>query len=205
MKRATLSPLILAALAVLATAACIGGRASPGAQHHVLSPVIEAPLAGTANPGTLRVVGVGPVSLPTYLDRPQMVMRPSPDHIEVDEFDQWGEPLRDGITRVVAVNLARLLPESLIVAFPWRSTEKIQYQIILEVVQMDGPAAGNVALDVRWRALDPSGRQVAVRVLRLSEPAGPGADATAAAMSRALGTLSRDIARELRTTGGWLP
>ena len=69
-----------------------------------------------------------------------------------------------------------------------------------------GPAAGNVALDVRWRALDPSGGQVAAaRVLRLSEPAGPGADATAAAVSRALGTLSRDIARELRTTEGWLP
>jgi uncharacterized lipoprotein YmbA len=80
-----------------------------------------------------------------------------------------------------------------------------QRGILLEVVEMDGPAGGNVALNVRWRALDPSGRQVAVRVLRLSEPAGPGADATAAAMSRALGTLSRDIARKLRTTEGWLP
>lgn len=205
MRRATLGPSILAALAVLATAACIGGRASPGTHHHILSPVIEMPSAGSANPGALRVVGVGPASLPAYLDRPQMVMRPAPDQIEISEFDQWGEPLRDGITRVVAVNLVRLLPESLIVTFPWRSTEKIRYQVILEVVQMDGPAGGNVALDVRWRALDPSGGQVAVRVLHLSEPAGPSADATAAAMSRALGTLSRDIARELRTTDGWLP
>ena len=70
---------------------------------------------------------------------------------------------------------------------------------------MDGPAGGNVALDVRWRALDPSGGQVAVRVLCLSEPAGPGAGATAAAMSRALGTLSRDIAQQLRMREGWLP
>jgi hypothetical protein len=196
--------LILAALAVLATAACIGGRASPGTQHHVLSPAIEAPSAGVAGLETLRVIGVGPISVPAYLDRPQMVMRPAPDQIEVNEFDQWGEPLRDGITRVVSVNLARLLPESLVVTFPWRSVEKIRYQVILEVVQMDGPAGGNVALDARWRVLDPSGRQVAARVVRLTEPAGPGADATAAAMSRALGTLSRDIARELKATEGWL-
>jgi uncharacterized protein len=205
MTRATLSPLIVAALAVLATAGCIVGRASPGTHHYVLTPVIEVPPDGTANPGTLRVVGVGPVSLPAYLDRPQMVMRPAPDQIEISEFDQWGEPLRDGISRVVAVNLARLLPESLIVTFPWRSTDKIRYQLVLEVVRMDGPAGGNVALDVRWRIIDPSGREVAVRVLRLSEPAGPGAGTTAVAMSRALGTLSRDIAQQLRETEGWLP
>jgi uncharacterized lipoprotein YmbA len=198
MRRATLIPLILAALAALATAACIGGRASPGTQHHVLSPVIETPPAATANAETLRVVGVGPVSLPAYLDRPQMVMRPTPDRIEISEFDQWGEPLRDGVTRVVAVNLARLLPESLVVTFPWRSTEKIRYQVILEVVQMDGPAGGNVALDARWRVLDRSGSEVAARVSRLSEPAGTGT--TAAAMSRALGVLSHDIARELKAT-----
>ncbi len=205
MRRATLGPSILAALAVLATGACIGGRASPGTQHHILSPVIEMPSAGTANPGALRVVGIGPVSLPAYLDRPQMVMRPAPDQIEISEFDQWGEPLRDGITRVVAINLARLLPESLVVTFPWRRTEEIRHQVILEVVQMDGPAGGNVALDARWRVLDASGREVAVRALRLSEPTGPGAGTTASAMSRALGTLSRDIARELRATAGWLP
>lgn len=207
MRIVTPSAWVLAALAALATAACIGGRASPGTQHHVLSPVIEVPSAGTANAETLRVVGVGPVSLPAYLDRPQMVMRPTPDRIEISEFDQWGEPLRDGVTRVVAVNLARLLPESLVVTFPWRSTEKIRYQVILEVVQMDGPAGpagGNVALDARWRVIDPLGREVAVRVLRLSEPAGPDAGATASAMSRTLGTLSRDIARELRATEGWL-
>jgi len=62
-----------------------------------------------------------------------------------------------------------------------------------------------VALDARWRVLDPSGRQIAVGVLRLNEPAGPGAGATAAAMSRALGRLSRDIARVLPTTEGGLP
>jgi uncharacterized protein len=200
----TPSAWVLAAVAVLGTAACIGGRASPATQHYVLSPVIDAPSGGTASPAAPLVVGVGPVTLPAYLDRPQMVLRPAPDRIEITEFEQWGEPLRNGVTRVVAVNLARLLPESRVVAFPWRSTEKIRYQVILEVVQMDGPAGGNVALEVRWRALDPSGGQAAVRVLRLSEPAGPGADATAAAMSRALGVLSHDIARELKATEGGL-
>jgi uncharacterized lipoprotein YmbA len=194
----TPSAWVLAAVAVLGTAACIGGRASPATQHYVLSPVIEAPSGGTASPAAPLVVGVGPVNLPAYLDRPQMVIRRAPDLIEIREFDQWGEPLRDGITRVVAVNLARLLPESRVVTFPWRSTENIRYQVVLDIGQMDGPAGGSVALDARWRLLDRSGSEVAARVSRLSEPAGTGT--TAAAMSRALGVLSHDIARELKAT-----
>jgi uncharacterized lipoprotein YmbA len=186
-------------LAALASAACIGGRASPATQHHVLSPVIDPPSVETASSTTaMRVIGVGPVSVPAYLDRPQVVMRATPDTIAVMEFEQWGEPLRDGVTRVLAVNLARLLPGSTVVVFPWRSTEKIQWQVIVEIAQMDGPAGGSIALDARWRVLDRSGSEVAARVSRLTEPAG---DRTAAAaVSRALGALSREIARELRGT-----
>ena len=142
MKRVALSPLVVAAIAVVGTAACIGGRASPSTQHYVLSPVIEAPSGGPAGPAAMRVVGVGPVSLPAYLDRPQVVMRPAPDRLDIREFAQWAEPLRDAVTRVVAVNLARLLPDSHVVTFPWRSTEKIRYQVILDIGQMDGPAGG---------------------------------------------------------------
>jgi hypothetical protein len=68
---------------------------------------------------------------------------------------------------------------------------------------MDGPAGGSVALDARWRVLDRSGSEIAARVSRLSEPAGSGT--TAAAMSRALGALSHDIARDLRATARGLP
>jgi uncharacterized lipoprotein YmbA len=192
---ATLRPLILAAVSALGTAACIGGRASPDTQHYVLNPVIQVPSGRPMSPGVALVVSVGPVSLPAYLDRPQVAMRPAPDRLDVREFAQWGEPLRDAVTRVVAVNLGRLLPDSRVVTFPWRSAEKIRYQVTLDIEQMDGPAGGTVALDARWRILDRSGSEVAERVSRLSEPAGSGT--TAAAMSRALGALSRDIAREL--------
>jgi uncharacterized lipoprotein YmbA len=91
------------------------------------------------------------------------------------------------------------LPDSLVVVFPWRSTEKIQYQVVVDVAQMDGPAGGSITLDARWRVLDPSGSDVAARVSRVTEPAGTGT--AAAAVSRALGALSREIARELVGTG----
>jgi len=149
------------------------------------------------------VVGVGPVSLPAYLDRPQLVIRSAPDRIDVTEFAQWGEPLHGAVMRVVTINLARLLPNSRIVTFPWRNTQAVRYQVVLDIGQMDGPADGSIALDARWRVLDRSGRELAVRVSRLREPGTAGT--TAAAMSRALGALSRDIAREIEATEGGRP
>lgn len=205
MRTAIPSAFVLAIVAMLGTAGCIriGGRASPATQHYVLSPVVEAPSNEAGRPAAPLVIGVGPVTLPAYLDRPQMVIRPAPDRIEITEFAQWGEPLRNGVARVVAVNLARLLPESRVITFPWRSTEEIAYQVVLDIAQMDGPARGSIALDARWRVLDRSGSQVAAHVSRLSEPAGAGT--TAAAMSRVLGALSHDIARQLSATARRLP
>lgn len=194
---------IVAAVSVLGTVACIGTRTSPATRHYVLNPVIVAPSSGNPGPAGPLVVGVGPVNLPAYLDRPQLVTRRTPDAIEIEEFDQWGEPLRDGITRVVAVNLARLLPGGRVVSFPWRGTEEIRYQVILDIVQMDGPAGGSVALEARWRVLDAAGREAAARVSRLSEEAGDGSTATA--ISRALGALSYEIARELKGAATALP
>jgi uncharacterized protein len=192
--------LALAAVAALGTVSCIsiGPRDSPATRHYVLSPVVETPPGGTGSPTAPLVVGVGPVTLPAYLDRPQMVVRRAPDLIEIVEFEQWGEPLRDGVTRVLAVNLAHLLPDSVVVVFPWRSMETVRCQVVVDIVQMDGPAGGILALDARWRVLDRSGSEVAARISQLREPAGAGG--TAAAVSRALGALSRDIAREVNAT-----
>jgi uncharacterized lipoprotein YmbA len=194
----------LATLAMLATAACLGVRPSPDTRHHVLHPVIEAPAGGNPSADVLNRVGVGPTSVPAYLDRPQLVVRTAPDRIEISEFAQWGEPLREGVARVVAVNLSRLLPESLVVTFPWRGADTVEYQVLLDVTQLDGAPGDGVVLDARWRVLDASRRELALGTLRAHEPAeGPGPGALPPAMSRALGTLSRAIAEDLRALGGW--
>jgi uncharacterized lipoprotein YmbA len=139
------------------------------------------------------------VSLAGYLDRPQIVTRPAADKIDLSEFDQWGEPLRDGISRVLAEDLSRQLPSAKISIFPWRGLEAVRYQLIVDVTRFDGPAAGETALEARWRVLDAaSGKEVAAKTSRLAEPTGgPGYTMTVSSMSRALGALSRDIAQTL--------
>src|SRR5262249_61315866 len=90
--------------------------------------------------------GVGPVSLASYLDRPQIVTRPAADKIDLAEFDQWGEPLRDGVSRVLAEDLARQMPSAKISVFPWRGVEQIRYQVVVNVTRLDGPSGGDLTL-----------------------------------------------------------
>src|SRR5262249_60937078 len=94
------------------------------------------------------------VSLAGYLDRPQIVTRPAADKIDLGEFDQWGEPLRDGITRVLAEDLARQLPGAKISTFPWRGPEAVRYQVLVDVTRFDGPAGGGPAPQAQRRAVD---------------------------------------------------
>ena len=65
-------------------------------------------------------IGVGPVKVADYLDRPQIVTRVTPNEVKIAEFDQWAEPLGQNISRVLADNLSALLCTKVVVVFPWR-------------------------------------------------------------------------------------
>src|SRR6266478_6682031 len=188
----TRRPLIaLALVSAMLAAGCLGGNAPT--RFYVL-----APGEMTAVTAPALSIGLGPIGLAGYLDRPQIVTRPAADKIDIGEFDQWGEPLRDGISRVLAEDLARQMPSARISVFPWRGLEQILYQVVVDVTRFDGTAGGDLALEARWRILDAAGKEIAVKTTRLTEPTGsPGYSATVSAMSRALARLSRDIAQAL--------
>ena len=63
---------------------------------------------------------VGPVTLPGYLDRPQIVTRKGRDEIEPAEFDLWPEPLKSSVSRTLGENLATLLRTDRVAIFPSR-------------------------------------------------------------------------------------
>ena len=88
----------------------------------------------------MKVVGLGPVTLPDYLDRPQIVFRVSENRLVAADFHRWAEPLTGNVMRVLAENLAAQLPPARILAYPWQKSEAPSYQVRVEVVRFDaGP------------------------------------------------------------------
>jgi uncharacterized lipoprotein YmbA len=182
---------ILAGL-VLALAAC--GSQAPRFKYYVLTPlsgsVAAAPEARAVS------VGVGPVRLPGYLDRPQIVTRRGSDEIDLGDLDRWGEALADGVPRAIAGSIGALLPSARIALFPWAGT--VQYQVMIDVNRFDGALGGEVVLDARWRIVGPDRKDVVDRRFAAREPVGAATYAAqVAAMSRALEALSREIAGAL--------
>ena len=178
---------------------CLGGASAP-ARFYTLGP-LAAPQT-EANPvaaGRGPAIGVGPVTLPGYLDRRQIVTRRGPDEIELAEFDLWSEPLKDGTARVLGENLATLLRTDRVALFPWRGSQPMQYQVAVDVARFEGAVGGDVTLEARWRILGRDGKELTLRRSTFTEAVGaPGYGALVAAMSRALGALSRDIATTIR-------
>jgi len=178
---------------------CLGGTSAPTRFYTLVPmagpPTEAAPLSGERGPA----VGVGPVTLPGYLDRREIVTRRGREEIELGEFDHWSEQLKDGAARVLGENLAILLHTDRVALLSWRGTRPVQYQVAVEVARFEGAAGADVTLEARWRILGGDGKELALRRSTVTEVAGaPGYGALVAAMSRALGALSREIATAIR-------
>ena len=203
-----LAQLFPAALIVLLLVGC----GSKSTRLYVLTADAERPVAIT--PQGIPI-GVGPVTLPKYLDRPQVVSRAAANSLNQADLDQWGGDLSDNITRVLATNLANLLKTDRVSLYPWQEHVPIDYQITLDVAKFEQEPDGNTTLDAFWRLVNPSNGKVVVMrrsVYRVNgvpiaatdsgETAARSYDSVAAAMSRDLETLSRDIAGEIKGRRG---
>ena len=147
-------------------------------------------------------IGVGPVTVADYLDRPQIVTRVTPNEVKLAEFDQWAEPLGQNISRVLANNLSTLLCTKTVVVFPWRGAVPVDYQIEVEILRLDGNLGGNATLEAQWMAFGPREMKklLASKKLGFTEPArGHDYQALVLAQSRNLEALSRDIAEAIKT------
>jgi len=141
------------------------------------------------------VIGVGPITLPKYLDRPQIVTRASRHQLALGEFDRWAEPLQDNISRVLAENLGRLIPTDHILLHPWTRSVTLDYQVSMEVLQFDGWVGGESRLLALWSILDGAELPLLSQRASLNTPVGGREyEAMVVAMNQLLEWLSRDLA-----------
>lgn len=174
---------------VLALTGCAG---SESVRYYVLSATPAGPVGAAVRDIP---VGVGPVEFPEYLDRPQIMTRTSQNELSMADFDRWAESLKDNTIRVLAENLATLLPSQRVVTYPWKRATPVDYQVTVQVSRFDRLEQGESVLAVRWRVLDGDGGELLSRTSTYREtPSGPDYPATVAAMNRNLEAFSRDVA-----------
>jgi uncharacterized protein len=195
--RSFLRQLALVTLGVLPIG--LGACASTPSRFYLLNPLPASESIPAPGAAQGPVIGVGPVTLPKYLDRSQIVTRTSGQQLALGEFDRWAEPLSDNVTRVLAVNLARLVPTDHLRLNPWPRSVALDYQVQVEVWQFEGWFGGESTLLALWSLLDEAERPLLTQRAALQIPVGGrDYDAMVQALNQLLGTLSRDIAAAIQ-------
>lgn len=167
---------------------------SPPVAFYTLQPL---PREGTPAPRSGIALEVGPVRLPELLQRPQMLVAQGGGALALSETLRWGNPLDQDMRRVLVDDLGWLLGSDAVVPSPNGERVAAAYRLDLEVLSC---AAGPSGLDLEavWMLTRPgTARALLVRRSALREPLGSGPDALAAAHSRILAALGREIAAEL--------
>lgn len=148
------------------------------------------------------LISVGPVTLPEYLDRSQIVTRSSDMKLDLADNHRWAEPLEENFTRVLAENLYGLVGTGKIVIFPAREYAPIKYRITVDVTRFDMSDQGEVLLIANWSVYDGNNKGLLKsqrKQYRLDIGSAAGYFEIVSAMSRTVNLLSRDISNTLNS------
>ena len=181
---------------------CLGRSQSP--RFYTLSPLTEnKAMAKSDTPARDTRIGIGPIKLADYLDQSKLVTRTGDNRLVKAEFDLWAGALKDNLTNVLAENIGLLVPTERIYIYPWRLSEPMDYQVILDVVRFDGDLGKDAWLVARWSIVGGKDKEL-LEVGRSSirEPVSkPDYDALVTAQSRALAKLSHEIVEAIHAAG----
>ena len=129
---------------------CIGGTSKPS-KFYLLRSMDDSQksLPPAGNKDSVSVL-VGPISLPAYLDRTQMVTVAGTHQLTLHEFNRWSESLRDSFYRVLQEDLSTLLGTPDVYRYDQSETSAADYQVVIYVTRFDAVSEGDAVLRAFW-------------------------------------------------------
>lgn len=190
--------LVFAALFLLSGLVGCAGH-SPETSFYQLVPLSElGQEVGQVESNNISV-GVGPITIPDYLNRPQIITRKNDSQLMVEEFHRWASPLNREIAAVIVDNLTFLIGSQRVVTFPWDQYARPDYRVIYDIHRFDSVLGEKSILTVRWTVFDTAAKKMNKVYRNTYEK--PLADATYQTLvqvqSELLAEMSRDIAAEV--------
>jgi hypothetical protein len=177
----------------------LAGCSSPENKYFTLSATDAAgPAKGQAVLG--RTIAVDDVSIPAYLDRPQIVVEQDPTRADIREYERWVEPLDGMIRRVLAADLSARLGAGRVLDKPAKDSALVS--VTIEAFGQEGDRA---VLRGQWtvKSQQKDAPVAAPHGFIRDEPLGKAETPDmVAAMSRLVGALGDEIAGSV-VTPGW--
>jgi uncharacterized lipoprotein YmbA len=146
-------------------------------------------------------IGVGPISLVDPINSPQLVTRNRQGNLAPAEFHRWSGSLADNFSAVLADEIAGLLGNKEVFAYPWISGLHPVYQIKINLRQFEGELNHEAVLKADWLLIDKTGKRIGrVKRTALTEPVqGKSHTDLVTALERNMAKLAVEIADLLRS------
>ncbi|MGA2774998.1 MAG: PqiC family protein [Candidatus Omnitrophota bacterium] len=133
---------------------CVSVPSSPAPRFYMLKALDRSEVSNESNLSPDVIIAVGPVKIPEYQNRPQIVTQDRNKMLEFAQFDRWGEPLDQALGRLILENLSLMLPGATLGRFPYNYVIPVKYQIIAEVIKLESDLNGDVSFTVQWSVID---------------------------------------------------
>ncbi|MFV2057865.1 MAG: membrane integrity-associated transporter subunit PqiC [Thiohalomonadales bacterium] len=128
---------------------CIGGVSSP-TQFYSLDSDYYIKGLTEQKPANRISIGLGPISLPDSLNRPQIVTREYKYKINIAEFNRWAGDLKDNMKKLLLGNLMQGLQTNQVSQYPWPNHATPDYQLRIDILDFVGFLGEKVEFKGTW-------------------------------------------------------
>ncbi len=149
-----------------------------------------------------KTIIIGPVEIPAYLDRQEIVRRKGSNKVHVLKLNRWAEPLPNGMERVLAQNIFTIsggkilcYPFSMIVP---EEEKNFDLRVMLNVYQFEGTDDGKCRLDTEYFLTLPNNKDIFhKRIILTATMQGDSIPDVIRCQNRLLDRLSYTVAQKL--------
>jgi len=190
--------IVVLGLSMALLSACFG--TSPQSRFYSLNSLSSpepTPRATSVSNGA--IIAVGPVVIPDYLDRPEIMTSTGQNEMQVNEYRRWAETLDSNLSRTIVENLSELLPAEHYTVIPSllaiQTKVPVKYRVMVDVTRFDAAPGGTVILEADWSVYGMDKETPVMHKSNISQPvSGTDFADVVAVMSKTIEELSRDIA-----------
>ena len=156
------------------------------------------PPTGGPTPSSRTIQATLKVSLPSLVDRAEIVLNSAPDAVTVLEHERWGAPLADLVSQTLAQDIERRRGDVLVGGVGRSGTQGAAIKMTVDIVQVWMHRGEPARIEVHWRIQGPQTGKELSGAEAFSAPLGhEGYAAVAQAWSACVALLADRLAGQI--------
>jgi len=144
------------------------------------------------------MIGLGPIRLPEYLDRFQMVVAVSENKYKLIDDHRWAEKLDQNISLALFKTLPGQLGTDKMIRYPWPQRPGVDFQVKIDILELNVDQNGQSQLVAQWSIKSKDETILNKRSTYTAQASTTDIDKMVQAQSECLTKLGQEIATNLK-------